>query len=291
MPLFDALAFGLTLGGTYALIALGLNLQYGVARILNLAYGEMMIAASFAGLLLFTQAGVSPLLAMVVVVPVMTLAGMMLYRFGFVPLVKRAPSREALEGDSILSTFGLLFLLQGIMLAAFGGNYMSYSYLAVPVQVGPTIIAANRLLALGVAVALAAALFWVLNRTRVGATFRAVAVNPAAAPLVGIDVQRVAMGAFGLGCGLIAVAGGLVSMFSTFSASMGVLYTMKALIVVIMGGVGNFAGCVAAAVVLGLAESLVSTFIDPGLTLAANYLIFLLVLIFRPAGLFGKAHR
>ena len=287
MPLFDALAFGLTLGGTYALIALGLNLQYGVARILNLAYGEMMIAASFAGYLLFTQAGVSPLLAMVAVVPLMTLAGALLYRIGFVPLVKRAPSREALEGDSILSTFGLLFLLQGIMLAAFGGNYMSYSFLSVPVQVGPTIIAANRLLALGVA----AGLFWMLNRTRLGATFRAVAVNPAAAPLVGIDVQRVAMGAFALGCGLIGVAGVLVSMFSTFSASMGVLYTMKALIVVIMGGVGNFAGCVAAALLLGLTESMVSTFIDPGLTLAANYLIFLLVLIFRPAGLFGKAHR
>jgi branched-chain amino acid transport system permease protein len=291
MPLFDALAFGLTLGGTYALVALGLNLQYGVARILNIAYGEMMIAAAFAGLLLFTQAGVTPLLAMLAVVPAMALAGALLYRFGFAPLVRRAPSREALEADSILSTFGLLFLLQGIMLAAFGGNYMSYSYLAVPVQVGPTIIAGNRLLALGIAVLLAGALFWALNYTRLGATLRAVAVNPGAAPLVGIDVQRVALSAFALGSSLVGVAGVLVSMFSTFSASMGVLYTMKALIVVIVGGVGNFAGCVAAAFLLGLAESLVSAFVDPGLTLAANYLIFLLVLIFRPAGLFGKAHR
>jgi branched-chain amino acid transport system permease protein len=287
MQLFDALAFGLTLGGTYALIALGLNLQYGVARILNLAYGEMMIAASFAGLLLFTQAGVSPLLAMVAVVPIMSLAGALLYRIGFVPLVRRAPSREALEGDSILSTFGLLFLLQGIMLAAFGGNYMSYSFLAVPVQVGPTIIAANRLLALVVAVALAAGLFWMLNRTRLGATFRAVAVNPAAAPLVGIDVQRVAMGAFALGCGLIGVAGVLVSMFSTFSASMGVLFTMKALIVVIMGGVGNVLGGLIAALLLGLAESLGGFLVDPGLTLAINFLLFIIVLLWRPTGLFG----
>jgi branched-chain amino acid transport system permease protein len=94
-----------------------------------------------------------------------------------------------------------------------------------------------------------------------------------------------------MGTALVAIAGVLVSMFSTFSATMGVLFTMKALIVVIMGGVGNFVGCVLAALLLGLSESIVSTYVDPGLTLAANYAIFLLVLVFRPSGLFGRSRR
>lgn len=291
MRLLDTLIFGLTLGGTYALVALGLNLQYGVARILNLAYGEMLIAASFIGLLLFTRLGVSPLLAAVAVLPLALIFGALLYRVAFVPLVKRAPNRDALEGDTILSTFGLLFFLQGVMLACFGGDYQSYSYLATPVEIGSTIVAANRLIAMVVALVLGGLLFWVLSSTRIGTALRAVAVNPDSAPLVGINVRNIGMLAFALGTALVSVAGVLSSMFSTFSATMGVMFTMKALIVIIMGGVGNFAGCVVAALLLGVSESLVSTFIDPGLTLAANYALFLIVLVFKPAGLFGRSGR
>ena len=291
MRFLDALLFGLTLGGTYALVALGLNLQYGVARILNLAYGEMMIAAALAGLVLFTRAGVSPLLSLFLLVPIAAGIGALLYRVAFVPLVRRARSRDALEGDSILSTFGLLFVIQGLMLAIFGGNYMSYSYLSIPIEFLGTTVAANRVLALAVALALGALLFLVLSRTRMGTALRAVAVEPASAPLVAIDVTKIAMLAFALGSALVTVAGVLVSMFSTFSATMGVLFTMKALIVVIMGGVGNFLGCVFAALLLGVSESLVSSYVDPGLTLAANYALFLLVLVVRPLGLFGRAGR
>lgn len=291
MRLIDALIFGLTLGGTYALIALGLNLQYGVARILNLAYGEMLIAAALGGLVLFMRVGVSPLAALLLLVPLAAAAGALLYKVAFLPLVRRARSREALEGDSILSTFGLLFVIQGVMLAVFGGNYMSYSFLSVPIEILGTTVAANRLLALVAALVLGGALFLILTRTRVGTALRAVAVDPGSAPLVAIDVTKIAMLAFAMGTALVAIAGVLVSMFSTFSATMGVLFTMKALIVVIMGGVGNFVGCVLAALLLGLSESLVSTYVDPGLTLAANYAIFLLVLVFRPSGLFGRAGR
>jgi branched-chain amino acid transport system permease protein len=291
LRLIDALIFGLTLGGTYALVALGLNLQYGVARILNLAYGEMLIAAALGSLLLFTRAGISPILALLIVVPVAAVLGAVFYRGAFLPLVRRARSREALEGDSILSTFGLLFVIQGLMLALFGGNYLSYSYLSVPIEIFGTTVAANRVLALVVAISLGTGLFLILTRTRIGTALRAVAVDPGSAPLVGIDVTRIATLAFALGTALVAVAGVLISMFSTFSATMGVLFTMKALIVVIMGGVGNFVGCVLAALLLGVTESFVSSYVDPGLTLASNYAIFLLVLVFRPKGLFGRAGR
>jgi branched-chain amino acid transport system permease protein len=251
----------------------------------------MLIAAALGGLVLFTQVGISPLFALLLLVPIAAAAGALLYKVALVPLVRRARSREALEADSILSTFGLLFVVQGLMLALFSGNYLSYSFLSIPIEVLGTTVAANRLLALVVALVLGGALFLILTRTRVGTALRAVAVDPGSAPLVAIDVTKIAMLAFAMGTALVAIAGVLVSMFSTFSATMGVLFTMKALIVVIMGGVGNFIGCVLAALLLGLSESIVSTYVDPGLTLAANYAIFLLVLVFRPSGLFGRSRR
>jgi branched-chain amino acid transport system permease protein len=292
MPLLDALLTGITLGGMYALVALGLNLQYGVARIMNLSYGEMVVAAAVGAYVLFSQHTVSPLVTLVAVVPAAAALGWALYRYVLTPLVRRAgSSREALEADSLLGTFGLLFIVQGILLVTMGGGYLSYSYLALPVQVLGTTIAANRLLALAAAVGLGVALWLTLTRTRVGTAIRALSVDPTAARLVAIPVARLAMAAFALGTVLAALAGVLISMFLTFSATMGVIFTMKALIVVIMGGIGNMAGAVAAALMLGLVEAVVGTLIDPALTLAANYALFLAVLLFRPAGLFGRAAR
>jgi len=291
MQFIDALLSGLTLGGMYALVALGLNLQYGVARIMNLSYGEMLIAAAVLAYALFGQLGISPLLTLVLVLPLGALVGWAVYQLALMPLVRRAPNRDALEADSLLGTFGLLFIVQGVMLVLVGGSYLSYSFLAVPVAVLGTTLAANRLLALAMAVVLGLAVWLLLTRTRVGTAIRAVSVDPVSAQLVGIDVQRLAMAAFALGTVLAGLAGVLVSMFLTFNASMGVVFTMKALIVVIMGGIGNMAGAVVAALMLGLVESLVGTFVDPGLTLAANYALFLAVLLFKPAGLFGKVQR
>jgi len=285
------LATGLVLGGLYALVAMGLTLQYGVARIMNLAYGEFVVAAAFAAMALFTAFGVSPLLGLLLVVPLAFVANLALYRIFLTPLVRRAPDAGALETDSILATFGLLFVVQGVMLALFGGAYQSYSYLSVPVQVLGATITANRLVALGFAAVIGGALWWGLTRTRLGTAVRAVAVNPAAAPLVGIDTARTAALAFALGGAIVASSGVLVSTFLTFNAAMGVVFTMKALVVVIMGGVGNLMGCLVAGVLLGLAETLVATFVDPGLTLAATYGLFLLILVARPAGLFGVAAR
>lgn len=291
MPFFDALLTGLTLGGMYALVALGLNLQYGVARIMNLSYGETIIAAALLAWALFGKHGVSPLLALVAAVPLAGLAGWFVYRIILAPLVRRSATRDALEADSLLGTFGLLFIVQGVMLVMVGGTYLSYSFLSSPVDILGSKVAANRLFALGVAVVLGTAVWAMLTRTRIGTAIRAVAADPTSAQLVAIDVRRMALFAFALGSMLAAVAGVLISMFLTFSATMGVVFTMKALIVVIMGGIGNMAGAVVAALMLGLVESFVATFVDPGLTLAANYALFLGVLLIKPTGLFGKAAR
>lgn len=289
--LIDAVLSGLILGGMYALVAMGLSLQYGVARIMNLSYGEVLIAAAFGAWWLFTAFQVNPLVGMLAVVPAAFGGSWLVYRVLLVPLVRRAQTRDALEVDTILATFGLLFVVQGLMLVAFGGAYYSYPYLSVPVKILGATVAANRLLALGVAVAIGLALYLGLTRTRAGTAVRAVAVDPQAARLSAIDVRATAALAFALGGALVAAGGVLVSMFLTFNANLGVMFTMKALIVVIMGSVGNLLGALVAGLVLGLAETFVATWVDPGLTLAATYTLFLVVLLARPQGLFGGSGR
>jgi branched-chain amino acid transport system permease protein len=153
------------------------------------------------------------------------------------------------------------------------------------------VLAANRVLALVMAVVIGGGLYLLLTRTLWGTALRAVAVNPASASLVGIDVNRAARLAFALGGALAAAGGVAISMYQTFTATTGVVFTMKALIVVIMGGVGNLLGALTAGLILGLSETFVATYVDPGLTIAATYTIFLLVLLCRPSGLFGRASR
>ena len=281
----------LMLGGLYALIAMGLTLQYGVARIMNLAHGEFMLAAAFFAYVLVTKAGVHPLLVLALALPLGFALQWAVYRVLLTPLVRRAPNSAALEADSILATFGLLFVVQGIVLVLFGGGYHSYTYLPQPVDVLGAAVAGNRLLAAGFAIVIGLVVYVVLVRSRWGTALRALANAPRFAHLVGLDPGRMAALAFALGGALVAGAGVLVSMFLPFSASMGVVFTMKALVVVIMGGVGNLLGCLLAALLLGIVETLVARFVDPGLTLAATFVIFLLVLLLRPQGLFGRAAR
>ncbi len=289
MPFLDALINGLTLGGVYALIALGLTLQYGVARIMNLSYGQFLIAAAFAAWWLFTVAGITPFWGLLLIAPAAFVVHWFVYQVLLYPLVRRAPNRGALEVDSILATFGLLFIIEGVVLVLFGGSYFNYSFLNAVFDIADTPLPANRMLALVFAVVLGVGLYLLLRFTRQGTAIRAVAVNPDAARLVAIDTRFVAALAFAVGGVLVAASGVLVSLFMTFNASMGVLFTMKALIVIIMGGVGNLAGALVAGLLLGLAESFVATYIDPGLTVAVNFALFLLVLIFRPNGIFGRA--
>ncbi len=278
---------GALLGATYSLIAMGLTLQYGVARIMNLANGEMVVAGAFAAFWVFSARQLSPFLAAAVVVPAAFALNWLVYRYVLRPLVRRARNRGMLEVDSILATFGMSFTLVGLMLLTFGGGYFTYSYLAEPFPIFGSPFGLNRVVACLVSVAVCGLLYWGLNGTRAGMAIRAVAVDPAAAELVAIDVSRVCAFAFALGGAVTAAAGIFLSTFLTMDASVGVVFTLKALIIVIMGGVGDVRGAIIAALILGLAETVVASLIDPGLTLAAAYLLFVLVLLFRPQGLFG----
>jgi branched-chain amino acid transport system permease protein len=283
----DILISGLLLSGTYALIAMGLNLQYGVARIMNLANGEMLVIGALAAFWLFITAQISPLLTIFLVAPVSFAGNWLIYRFLLRPLVRRSKNQGQLEVDSILATFGMSFALVGIMVSIHG-EYFAYDYLSTPILILGSTVALNRFLAFLIAVAIGGGLYLWLNHTRPGIAVRAVAASTEASGLVGINVPRISAIAFAIGGAISSVGGSLISTFITLDASIGVIFTMKALIIVIMGGVGDIRGAILAAIILGLVETSVATLIDPGLTLAAAYLIFLLVLLFRPQGIFGR---
>jgi len=287
MSLIEVVLGGVITGGLYALIAIGFNLQYGVARIFNLAYGEFLMAAAFAAFWMFTLGQIDPIVGMVLSVPVTFGANWLIYRLLMLPLVRRARTRDDLEGDTILATFGLLFVLKGAAQLAFTPDNRFYDYLNTPIRIIGFTFAANRVLAFAVACAVVLAIWLLLTRTRYGAAMRALAIDPTGARLVGVDATAMSALAFAGGGALVAVAGTLVSTFLTFNPAIGVEFTMKALVVVMMGGVGNMVGSLAAGVLLGVAESLCSYLIDSGLTLAVAYFLFLIVLLVRPRGLFG----
>ncbi|MDG2299868.1 MAG: branched-chain amino acid ABC transporter permease [Planktomarina sp.] len=283
----DIIVSGFLLSGTYALVAMGLNLQYGVARIMNLANGEVLVLGALASFWLYTTSQISPLLTIILVIPISFLGNWLIYRFLLTPLVKRSKTQGHLEVDSILATFGMSFILIGIMVSIEGG-FFAYNYLSMPISVIGSTTSLNRLLAFIIAVFIGSMLYLWLNHTRSGVAVRAVSVSTEASGLVGINVPRISALAFALGGSITAVGGALISTFITLDASIGVVFTLKALIIVIMGGVGDIRGAIVAAVILGVVETTVATLIDPGLTLAAAYFIFLLILLFRPQGLFGR---
>ena len=289
--LLDFLLAGLVIGGIYALISIGLNLQYGVARVLNLAYGEFLMLAGYGAFWGFTLLGLSPVLTLFVGAPLAFALSWLLFTYVLHPLLGRAQDQGKREIDSILSTFGLLFVLQGVALVAWSGTDRAYSYLSVPLNLFGAVIGANRLLVLVAALALSGGVYAFLRYSPVGRAMRAIAVSPRTAPLVGIDVARYSALAFAAGGALAAVAGILLSSFVGINPTIGAAFTMKALIVVVMGGIGHVLGGLVAGLMLGLAETLAALLLDPGLITVINFAIFSIVLLWRPQGLFGAAAR
>ena len=287
--LFEVFLGGLLLGGTYGLIALGLNLQYGVARILNLSYGEFFLGGAFAAFFTIMLWKLNPLLSLVISLPISFAINWLIYQYLMLPLIRRAPDQDALDADVVLVTFGLLFVFQGLALVNWSGDLRGYSFLSSPVHLIGATVALNRLLAFLGACALAFALFLVLRYTRFGAALRAITIDPVAASLVGVDVRNFSALVFAAGGALAATSGMLVSTFISFSASSGVEYTLKALIGVIMAGGGRVTGTLAAGLVLGVVESVGGYLLDPALTIAINFGLFMLVLLLRPTGLFTRA--
>ena len=221
--------------------------------------------------------------------PVAFAVNWLIYRFLLLPLIRRAPNQDALDGDVVLVTFGLLFVFQGLEQVYWGGNVRGYCYLSFrraiprrdprgePAAGVPRRLRPRRRCS------------WCCARPASAARCAQSPSIRSPPSLIGIDVRNFSALAFALGGALVAISGVLVSTFISFSASIGVDYTLKALIVVIIAGVGRMAGALAAGLLLGVVEQVGGYLVDPGLTLAINFDLFMLVLALRPTGLFARA--
>jgi branched-chain amino acid transport system permease protein len=281
---------GLLNGGVYALAAMGLSVQYGVARVLNLSHGEFIMFAAWLTFSFFTGlAGfeINPLVSVAIIAPLFLGIGFLIHRTVFTTLRKRAPSAAAFEGNSLLVAFGLLYVVQNIALLIWKGVPRAYFWLTSGVDILGVRFALNNVIALAVAVALGVAFYVFVNRSRLGKAIRAAAEDPATAGLMGININRVLPLCFGLGALLAGIAGVLLSMCYSISTSMGLGYTVIALIVVALGGLGSIPGSFIGGFILGIIGSIVIHF-QPALTMIAFYAILMILLVARPKGILGK---
>jgi branched-chain amino acid transport system permease protein len=278
---------GLLLGGLYALIAMGLSLQYGVARVLNVAHGEFIMVGALATWWLYTRAGINPLVCIAICGPIAFLLGFIIHRTLFKRLLNSSASLGIFESNSMLASFGLIFIIQNIALVIWGPEIRGYSYLAVPVDIAGALFGANRLVTLGFALAIGLAFYLFLARTRMGKAIRAAAQDPQTAGIMGVNINLVLALCFGFGAAMAGIAGVLISISYTVHGSMGLEYTVIAIIVVVLGGLGSIAGSFIGGILLGIIGSIV-TYFQPGLALVAYYVIFILLLLLRPKGIMGK---
>ncbi|KQO20298.1 branched-chain amino acid ABC transporter permease [Acidovorax sp. Leaf76] len=284
----ELVASGLITGGIYALVAMGLNLQYGLMRIMNISHGEFLMLGAFITWWTHTAWGWSPLLLMPIAFIALFALGVAVHALCFKRLAARAPNVDVFEARSLMAGFGLMFLVQNTALLIWGGDLRGYEYLADPVQVAGMRFTENKLVLFGVALALSAALIALLKLTLLGKAVRALMQSPTGAQLVGINTRRLHPMMFGIGLGLSGVAGALLSMTYEISPSMGEPYTVTALIVITLGGFGSLAGSLAGGLLLGVVEALGTHFSSPSLKMLLSYAVFIGVLIWRPNGLFSK---
>lgn len=284
----ELLASGLITGGVYALVAIGLNLQYGLMRILNISHGEFLMLGAFATWWAQTRWGISPLVMLPVSFLLLMGVGLVVHRLCFRRLAATSPNVDVFEARSLMIGFGLMFLVQNFALLVWGGDLRGYDYLTDPVVIGSAQFSGNRLLVFGCALAFSIALIALLRFTLLGKGVRALMQSPTGAQLVGIDTRRLHPLMFGIGLGLSGVAGCLLSMTYAITPSMGEPYTVTALIVITLGGFGSMAGSLAGGLLLGVVEALGMHFTSPSLKMVLSYGVFIAVLLTRPDGLFKR---
>ncbi len=273
---------GLT-GSLYAMIGVGLTVIFGVMRIINLAHGEMVMLGMFSAYWSFTLWKIDPFVSAIVWVPLFFLAGMLTYR----QLLKAVmPGGEL---NTLLYTAGLSLLVANIGLLIWTGDYrtLNLPYAMTPLRPFGIAVPVPLSIAFVLASLVTAGLYLFLARTDIGRAVRATSQNPEAAALMGINVDRVSMITFGLGTALAAAAGVLLVPSLYLYPTVGEILIVKCFVIVVLGGLGSIPGAIAGGLLLGTVESLGAVYVSVAYKDAIGFVMFLLVLLFRPQGLFG----
>ncbi len=282
------LVFGLLVGALYGLVALGLSLIFGVTKFLNVAHGELVMFGGYASFYAFSLLGLDPFLSIPLTILVLFILGAILYKLVFSRTIK-LPEESKIK-NTLLVAFGLSVIFQNLALRFFTADErgITTTYFSQAFSLGGVRFPLPKVAILVVTVIFLIILQLILKKTYTGKAIRATTQNWEAASLMGIDIHKVYLLSFAMGAALAGVAGTLVAVNYSIQPSMGLGWTMKALIVMVLGGLGNIPGTIIGGLILGLTESTTSFFISSNYREVAGLVLFLLVLIFRPQGLFGS---
>jgi branched-chain amino acid transport system permease protein len=277
------LVVGILLGGIYGLVSIGLNLIFGVIRVVNFAHGELVMLGMYGAFLAYSLLGLDPYLSIALVLPALFVFGLVIQRLIIQPLQSESMMQ-------MFATFALLTILQNVVLAITRGEGYSVpaKVAALGVELGDIRVSATRLIILVAVTAIAVALHFFLQRTLIGKSIRAVTQDRQAARLMGINVERTFMVTFGIGAALAGLAGVLIAPIYTLSPGIGGNFILAAFAVVVLGGLGSVAGAYFGGMIVGIVEAFAGYYVDPELKQAIWFLIFLAVLVVRPTGLFGQ---
>ncbi len=281
--LFQALVSGILFGGVFALAAIGLTLIFGVLNIVNFAHGEFVMLGMYMAYFAFKLLGLDPILCLVLTLPVFFLIGIAIQRY----LVDRVVT--ARHEMQILLTLGLLLFLQNFALTVWSpdSRTVAVSYVTSVFQIGTAYVSLPRLAAFIAAIVISLGLYFFLKRTELGRAIRAASDSREGALLVGIDVRRIYCIAFGIGTACAAAAGSIITPFYFTSPTAGGIFTLTSFVVVVLGSLGNFVGALVGGLIIGVAEAMGEVFMPGSMKQVVTFVIFILVLLFKPEGLFG----
>jgi len=286
----DILIGGAILGALYALVAVGLNLQYGVTRILNVAHGEFLMVGAYLTYFCFTLFGMNPFASVIIVGPFMFLIGLFVYMLLLGRMVRSSRSGEELEFRSLLLCFGLSFVIQNLAVVIWTANYRGYEAFSLGmIDIFGADFEINRMIIALISIAINVSLYLFLRFTKVGIAMRAAVEQPEGAQLIGVNIFSICAVSFSLGILLAAWAGTLISvLYSAINPFMGTPYTLIALMLVILAGIGSFKGNIAGGFAFGYLTYITMRVIHPALTLVVVYAVLIVILLIRPKGLFAR---
>ncbi|HKI98142.1 MAG TPA: branched-chain amino acid ABC transporter permease [bacterium] len=282
--LTQSLINGLLTGGVYGLIAVGLTLIFGVMKIINFAHGSLMMLGMYATFWAWSALHLDPYASLIVSVPLLFVLGALIQKF----LV--APVMNAPEHNQLLLTLGIALFVENAALFAFTADprFVQTHYLSVNYYVGPLTIKLVHLIAFGASLLITLLLYLLLSRTDLGKAIRAAAEEPEGALLMGIDVRRIFWISFGIGSACVGAAGTLISPFFPVDPHVGGLFVITAFVVVVLGGMGSFGGALLGGIIVGVGESVGAMFLPGSMKQMVTFVLFVLILLFRPNGLFGR---
>lgn len=285
--LIQGILDGILIGGVYATIAVGLSLAFGVMRIVNFAHGELLMVAMYLAMLLTKDVGFDPYLTMVVTIPVMFAAGFLMQKFIFNPLLDKQSSNA---NTILIFTAGLGMFLTNLFTVIFGTNIVATvtKYTSTSFEVAGITISIPRLISFIIALVFVIGLYVFIQKTEYGRALRATSQNRQVAELMGINYRGIYAVAFGLGLAMIGVAASLLVPNASVYPHIGDVYGLKCFIIVVLGGMGSIPGALVGGVILGVIEKGGAVFMSDTYAQLIEFVLFILVLVFKPAGLFGK---